>query len=203
MDASAEQLSRAREHLAEAIASGRVTLEQADAAHLPCASGSFDGAFVCWFLEHVPNPIDILREIRRVLKPGARLVCNEVQNASLHIHPFEPAILSFWARFNQHQREIGGDPFIGGHLESHLRSAGFRNIQARMKTYFFDDRAPAEREEFSRYWETLTLSGAPGLLAAGRVTEAEVQAVRDAFTRIRRERDFTFFVGWCFAEAEA
>jgi ubiquinone/menaquinone biosynthesis C-methylase UbiE len=46
---------------------------QADARAMPFPDGEFDAAFSIWVLEHVPNPEQALREMRRVLKPNGLL----------------------------------------------------------------------------------------------------------------------------------
>jgi len=43
---------------------------KADACHLPFADESFDVVTTLDFLEHVPNPADVVKECARVLKPG-------------------------------------------------------------------------------------------------------------------------------------
>jgi ubiquinone/menaquinone biosynthesis C-methylase UbiE len=43
---------------------------QADARAMPFPDGEFDAVWSVWVLEHVPNPEQALREIRRVLKPN-------------------------------------------------------------------------------------------------------------------------------------
>lgn len=43
---------------------------QADARAMPFPDGEFDGLWSVWVLEHIPNPEQALREIRRILKPG-------------------------------------------------------------------------------------------------------------------------------------
>lgn len=50
---------------------------RADAARLPFRSATFDCVLATALLEHVPHPAHIVREIRRVLRPGG-LVCIEV-----------------------------------------------------------------------------------------------------------------------------
>ena len=85
VDASAKQLGRAEKHLAKQIQQKRIKLHKADALHLPFKDDTFDGAFICWFLEHVTKPIDILREAKRVLKKNAFVHCHEVVHYSFFV----------------------------------------------------------------------------------------------------------------------
>ena len=48
-----------------------------DVHHLPYPSASFDGAYLIDALGEMPNPSAVLHELRRVLKPGGRLVIGE------------------------------------------------------------------------------------------------------------------------------
>ena len=65
-------MQRARERrLATVIAT------QGDAQALPYATGSFDAAYLVATLGEVPDQTAALRELRRVLKPGGRLVVGE------------------------------------------------------------------------------------------------------------------------------
>ncbi|HYM73931.1 MAG TPA: methyltransferase domain-containing protein [Stellaceae bacterium] len=41
---------------------------------LPFAAGEFDGAAICGAVQHLTRPAEVIREISRVLKPGAPLV---------------------------------------------------------------------------------------------------------------------------------
>jgi SAM-dependent methyltransferase len=41
---------------------------------LPFADATFDGALACHLLYHVPEPAEAIAELRRVLRPGGRLV---------------------------------------------------------------------------------------------------------------------------------
>lgn len=203
IDASSEQIQQARKRLRKAIAEKRVDLRVGDAAHLPYKDDSFDGAFVCWFLEHVQGPIDILREIRRTLRPGAVIYCSEVQNATLFLHPYSPATLKYWFEFNDYQWSIHGDPFIGAKLANYLLAAGYQNVTTDIKVEFYDNRTPKRRAEFIEYWTSLLQSGAPGLIRAGRVTPELVEEMTAELGRLKDDPDAVFYYSWIQARAEA
>ncbi len=57
-------------------------IKKADAERLPFADDSFDAVTCQTVLIHIENPLDALREIKRVLKPGGILICAEPNNLS-------------------------------------------------------------------------------------------------------------------------
>lgn len=59
------------------------------ALRLPFRSRSFDGAVCFQVLEHVPEPLDLLREARRVLKPGAHLILTAPHIWNVHEQPHD------------------------------------------------------------------------------------------------------------------
>ena len=70
VDISRAMLARARGRAADP---GRALIE-GDVAHLPFRDGSFDGVLASYVVSAVPDPVAMLREVRRVAKPGARIV---------------------------------------------------------------------------------------------------------------------------------
>ena len=55
-----------------------LTATQGDARLLSYPDASFDGAYLVAVLGEVPDQTAVLRELRRVLKPGGRLVVGEL-----------------------------------------------------------------------------------------------------------------------------
>jgi ubiquinone/menaquinone biosynthesis C-methylase UbiE len=55
-----------------------VVATQGDATYLPYDDGTFDAAYLVTVLGEIPDQDAALRELRRVLKPGGRLVVGEV-----------------------------------------------------------------------------------------------------------------------------
>jgi SAM-dependent methyltransferase len=69
-DLSQRMLKRARRRLGGA----RVTHVAADLTRLPYGDACFDAVVCGWVLEHLPDPRPGLRELARVMRPGAKLL---------------------------------------------------------------------------------------------------------------------------------
>lgn len=74
IDHSADMVRLAREVNADAVAEDRLEVQQADAEHLPFSDATFTCAAMTGVLGFLPDPVAALREIRRVLGAGGRLV---------------------------------------------------------------------------------------------------------------------------------
>jgi ubiquinone/menaquinone biosynthesis C-methylase UbiE len=199
-----EQIAEARRFLATVPwAAGRYEIKKMNAARLEFEPETFDSAFLCWVLEHVSDPARVLGEVRRVLSPGAPIICNEVLNATFFLDPYSPNTLRYWMAFNDRQLSIGGDPFVGAKLGNLLQSVGFRDIQTDVRTFHLDNRAPAERAEFLAYWAELLRSGAPGLLEAKVVSDELVDGMTAELERVARDPNAVFFYSFIQARARA
>ncbi len=199
-----EQIAEATRYLGTVPwAKDRFTIQKADATQLEHGPESFDAAFLCWVLEHVGNPARVLSEVRRVLVPGSPVVCSEVLNATFFIDPYSPDTLRYWTAFNEHQLEVGGDPFVGAKLGNLLQSVGFRDVQTEVKSFHLDNRDPVERAEFLSYWSDLLLSGAPALLESKQVSEDVVAGMRRELAKVARDPNSVFFYAFIQARARA
>jgi len=197
-----DQIAEARRFLATVPwATGRFAIVKGNATQIELPAETFDSAFLCWILEHVGDPLRVLSEVRRMLAPGSPIVVNEVLNATFFVDPYSPETLRYWTAFNEQQIDSGGDPFIGAKLGNLLQSVGLRDVTTEVKTFHLDNRAPAERAEFLAYWTDLLLSGAPALLAAGRVSHATVDAMRTELARVARDPNSVFFYSFIQARA--
>ena len=195
VDASDHQIQTARKVLRSQLKQKRVRIFKRDATQLDLAQ-EYDGAFVCWLLEHVSDPVKVLSQIRRHLRPRGVIYCNETMNATFFIHPYSPATITYWMQFNDYQWEIKGDPFSGAKVGNHLKEAGFCDIQTRVLNVHMDDRNPRGRAIFLKFWTSLLLSGAPFLLSKGRVTKDLVKEMRRELTEIQRNPAAVFFYSW-------
>ena len=72
LDPSSELLCLARSRVAHSRIP--VSLVRGSAQHVPLADAAFDAVVMTWTLCSIPSPIAALIEMRRVLKPGGRLL---------------------------------------------------------------------------------------------------------------------------------
>jgi ubiquinone/menaquinone biosynthesis C-methylase UbiE len=179
----------------------RYELLKMDAAALEFPSSHFDGAFICWLLEHVPNPTMVLSEVRRVLRPGSTLYVSEVMNSSFLIEPYSPNTWKYWLAFNDYQFDHGGDPFIGANLGNLLMQVGFSNIVTTPKIWHFDNRSPAKRREMIEFWSELLLSASEQLVEQQRVDQSVVTAMKEELETVAREPSSVFFYSFIQAKA--
>jgi ubiquinone/menaquinone biosynthesis C-methylase UbiE len=202
VERSAENVEFARNHLRQVPgAEGRYEFVQADAGELEYKADEFDSAFLCWILEHVPDPARVVAEVRRVLRHGAPIVVNEVQNASFFVDPYSPNTMAYWMAFNDYQIELGGDPFVGAKLGNLLLAAGYRDISTEVISIHLDNRSPGERAEFLEYWTELLLSGADGLQSAGKVAPGVVEGMKRELHEVGRSPSSVFY--YSFVQARA
>jgi hypothetical protein len=103
--------------------------------------------------------------------------------------------------FNDHQLAIGGDPFVGAKLGNLLQAVGYRDIATEVRTIHLDNREPGERADFLAYWTELLLSGADGLLAAGKVSAETVEGMKDELNEVAHDPNAVFF--YSFVQARA
>src|SRR5688572_5389683 len=73
IDLSSEMLDKAVERV-QNLAMPNVTLKVMDATSLDFAANEFDKALATYTISAVPDPVAVLREMRRVVKPGGTLV---------------------------------------------------------------------------------------------------------------------------------
>jgi SAM-dependent methyltransferase len=105
-----------------------VSYVRGDAHRLPLADDGFDLAYTRYLLEHVADPGVVLAEMRRVLRPGGRIVVMENDVTLARFDPPCRVFESVWSSFAALQGALGGDALIGRRLFRLLHDAGFSRI---------------------------------------------------------------------------
>lgn len=102
---------------------------EADAYQLPFADHSFDFVVSRYVFQHLNDPMSALREIRRVLKPGAFLCIIDIDDQLTITYPDESKAFQTLKRaFTKLQDSRGGDRQIGRKIASYMREAGINVV---------------------------------------------------------------------------
>jgi ubiquinone/menaquinone biosynthesis C-methylase UbiE len=125
VDIELKQLEYARGHLERSGVDA--TLVEADATAVPFDDESFDHVWMMWFLEHVPDPLAVLREARRVLVPGGSVTAIEVDYSTTRAEPSTPAFEALVHAMVRGMAAAGWSD-AGTRLPGWLEEAGFREI---------------------------------------------------------------------------
>ncbi len=149
VDIAADSLAAARKRLA-AMAGADVQFRQADCARLPFADYHFEHAFVCFMLEHLAHPENVLRELKRVLKPGGSLTVIEGDHGSFYCYPQTHMARRVVRCLIDLQAACGGDALIGRRLYPLLHGARFDDVRVVPRVVYVDPSRPAWEEGFSR-----------------------------------------------------
>jgi len=94
-------------------------LHQAGAEHMPFEDARFDTAVITFTLCTIPDPAAALAEVRRVLKPGGRLLFAE------HTRSIQPLLGGVQDALTPLWKRIGGGCHLNRRAVELLQSAGF------------------------------------------------------------------------------
>ncbi len=149
VDLEEQHLERARSRCAEFGA--RVRFEFGDALALALPDAQFDLVVCRHLLQAVPDPAQVLREIRRVLRPGGRAHLIAEDYGMLLCHPTELGSDGFWQRIPpRYGAAVGCELHIGRKMFTLLHDLGMTGIGV---DYVVVDTLRVPRETFARIWE--------------------------------------------------
>jgi len=184
-----------------AAASERVAYVQADAQILPLCDQAFDLVYARFLLEHVRDPIAVLSEMRRVLRPGARVAVMENDISLIRFDPPCPAFDDVWAIFGKLQEQLGGDGCIGRRLFGLLRAGGFQRIELSVQPEVHWHGSPAWTAWVQNIIGNVE-SAREALIARGLCARAEVDAAVAELAALIARPDASAIFVWNRATGE-
>ncbi len=149
VDLSEESLRAAREGVA-ARGFTNVDFHRCDIFRLPFDDESFDHVFLCFVLEHLPDPVEALTCLRRVLKRDGSITVIEGDHGSAYFHPDSAHARRAIRCLVDIQAGAGGNSLIGRQLYPILKNARFRDVSVSPRMVYVDSGRPGLVEGFTK-----------------------------------------------------
>ena len=178
-----------------------VELRRGDAGDLPLRDdewATFDIAHARFLLEHVREPLEIVKGMVRAVRPGGRIVLEDDDHDVLRLWPEPPGVADVWKAYMRTYDRAGNDPFIGRRLVQLLHQAGAR---PRRSTWVFFG-ACAGHVDFELYVENLALilEGAREAIVATGTGREDLASALVALREWKRRPDAAFWFAMSWAE---
>jgi ubiquinone/menaquinone biosynthesis C-methylase UbiE len=180
VDASQDVLEKAREAATDQGVDN-VRFAVADVHGLDFPDDSFDVVHAHQVLQHVGDPVQALREMRRVCRPGGIVAVRDSDYGAFTWFPEIPVMDGWLELYRGVARSNGGEPDAGRRLLSWAQQAGFTDITPTAAAWCFA--TPEDRAWWSGLWadRTVASSYAERVVAAGRATQEQLAEIAEAW----------------------
>ena len=196
LDISRASILQARRRAREASLEN-VDILQADIFHLPFEPQSFDHIFLCFVLEHLPQPVEALIALEEFIRPGGTITVIEGDHGSAYFHPDSIAAKRAIASLVELQRIAGGNAMIGRELYPLLSKAGFSSVRVSPRLVYADSSRPEMVEGFTKNTFTAMIEGVREQAIKSGMIEAKGfdEGIRDLYRTAEEDGVFcyTFF----------
>lgn len=155
-----------------------IDFQVADVHELPFPDASFDVVHAHQVLQHVADPVQALREMRRVTRPGGLVAVRDSDYRGFVWFPELPELSEWMDLYQAAARANGGEPDAGRRLHSWARQAGYDEISPSSTTWCY---ASAEdRAWWGEMWADRIVESAMArqVLAQGLATEEALHRIR-------------------------
>ncbi|WP_371790169.1 methyltransferase domain-containing protein [Streptomyces sp. NBC_01471] len=145
-------------------------------------------------LQHVGDPVQALREMRRVTKPGGIVAVRESDYGAFTWYPESPVMDDWLELYHRVTRGNGAEPDAGRRLFSWARQAGFTDIRSTATNWVFA--TEKERAWWSGLWADRTTQSvyAQQAVEGGHATPEQLAAVAGAWREWGAQEDGWFLV---------
>jgi len=193
VDISAASVDQATRRV---VAAGitNVAFHQGDIFNLPFAAESFDHVFVCFVLEHLSRPVDALRILLKLLRPGGTMTVIEGDHGSTYFHPESVDARKAIACQVELQRMAGGNALIGRQVYPLMVEAGLEAVHVAPKTVYVDSSRPDLVDGFTRKTFTAMIEGVRAPAVAAGLIDADGfdRGIRDLYRTAEADGVFCY-----------
>ena len=179
---------------AAAEAGIEVRFELGDIYRLAEPDASFDVVHAHQVLQHLPDPVEALRQMRRLCAPGGVVAARDGDYAAMTWYPRVPALDRWLDLYQQVARVNGGEPDAGRRVLAWARAAGFAQVRPSASVWCYA--TPSDRSWWGGMWADRIVSSALAeqAVAAGLATTGELQELSDGWREWAADPDGWFTV---------
>jgi SAM-dependent methyltransferase len=197
-----DQIAEARRQACVDKEEGLVELRQGDALSLPLRDeewGSFDLAHTRFLLEHVSDPLGVVRAMVRSVRPGGRIVLADDDHDVLRLWPEPPGFTSLWQAYVRGYDRLGNDPYVGRRLVGLLHAAGA--VPIRNNWIFFGSCAGMPTlPEIVENLQKILVGARTLILSTSHIEEDAFDQAIEALEIWSTSPDAAFWFAMCWAE---
>ena len=158
VDLSEDSIREAKEMI-KSLGINNVELKQADIYNLQFKDETFDSVIICFVLEHLQNPVQAIKETKRVLKKGGTLIAIEGDHGSTFFYPDSENANSAINCQIQLQKLSGGNSNIGRELYPLFTTIELSDISVSPRMVYVDASRPHLVEGFIKNTFTAMIEG--------------------------------------------
>lgn len=190
LDASADVIAKAAADF-ESPTQPNLRFETGDAYALDYADASFDVTHAHQVLQHVGDPVAMLREMRRVTAPGGTVAVRDVDYEGVIWSPRSAELDEWLALYLRVHRGVSGEPAAGRFLKSWAREAGFTSVTCSASLWLFE--SDEDRAWWGGMWAERALESAfaDNALRLGLADRAALERISAGWQRWAEDPD-----GW-------
>lgn len=156
LEATGEALDITRATFAKLDLAVEFVVGDVHALDLP--DDTYDVVHAHQVLQHVADPVQALREMRRVCKPGGIVAVRDSDYHGFTWYPELPELDEWMDLYQRMARANGGEPDAGRRLLSWALEAGFEKVDATASTWTFAN--PEDRAFWGGMWADRILKSA-------------------------------------------
>ena len=202
IERSQEQIAGALRLAEQAGDSDRVEFRQGDVFEPPLREnewGTFDVAHTRFLLEHVPDPLRVVRTMVRSVRPGGRVVLADEDHDVLRLWPEPAGVEALWRAYIETYTRAGNDPYVGRRLPQLLHEAGA--LPRRSHWIWFGGCAGMERFPLLVENMATILEGArEEIRAGGKLDAAAIDRALSAFRAWGKRPDAALWFAMAWVE---
>src|SRR5215468_5776078 len=171
-----------------------LTFTTGDVYALDYPDATFDVAHAHQVLQHLSDPVQALREMRRVTRPGGLIAVRDGDYGAMIWYPEFPVLDDWLALYKRAAQGNGGEPQAGRRLHAWAREAGLTDVTASSSTWTYA--TPEERAWWGGLWADRTVQSAyaASAVGGGYATADDLRRIADGWRAWAGRQDGWFAV---------